>query len=227
MKKSDSANAAPQSDHYAREAVRYSPELAAEICRLMSEGKSLRQVCELPGMPTRQSVLRWVEGNASFREQYQRAREALYDFLADEVIRLADDDSGDYFIENRNGESVYVTNHAAVQRSKLRVEARKWLLSKVAAKKYGDRPQDDAAPQGLTITWQQATDPPPPPVSREPPKQLVYRQPEPGSLTPKDWAALTPVLDLIMRTIPSNSDTPPAEVFDVIRRALLAHFADK
>jgi hypothetical protein len=37
-----------------------------------------------------------------------------------------------------------------------------------------------------------------------------------------------PVLTLIKATIPSNSDTPPAEVFvDVIRKALLAHFADK
>jgi hypothetical protein len=76
----------------------------------------------------------------------------------------------------------------------------------------------------ITITWQ-ATDAPPP-ISREPPRQLVYRQPEPGALSSQDWAALMPVLDLIKRTIPSNSDTPPAEIFGILRRALLDHFKD-
>jgi hypothetical protein len=75
----------------------------------------------------------------------------------------------------------------------------------------------------ITFTW--ATNATPPPIEREPPRQLEYRKPEPGALSPQDWAALMPVLELIKRTIPSNSDTPPAEVFDVIRKALLAHFS--
>jgi hypothetical protein len=86
------------------------------------------------------------------------------------------------------------------------------------------RVQGDAGP--LTIQWAAESVPPPAPPVREPPKQLIYRQPEPGALTPGDWAALMPVLDLIKRTIPSNSDTPPAEVFEVIRKALLAHFKE-
>jgi hypothetical protein len=49
----------------------------------------------------------------------------------------------------------------------------------------------------------------------------------PADLSPADWSVLMQVLEQIRRTIPSNSDSPPAEVFDVIRKALLAHFADK
>jgi hypothetical protein len=84
------------------------------------------------------------------------------------------------------------------------------------------RTQVDAG--AITISW--ATEPvPPPPVSREPPRQIEYKPPSmPADLTPQDWSVLMGVLDQIKRTIPSNSDTPPAEVFEVIRKALLAHF---
>jgi hypothetical protein len=48
----------------------------------------------------------------------------------------------------------------------------------------------------------------------------------PADLSPADWSVLMQVLEQIKRTIPSNSDTPPAEVFGVIRKALLLHFAE-
>jgi hypothetical protein len=83
--------------------------------------------------------------------------------------------------------------------------------------------QADAGP--ITIRW--ATNASAPPIEREPPKQLEYRKPEPGALSPQDWAALMPVLELIKRTIPSNSDTPPAEIFEILRKALLAHFKEE
>jgi hypothetical protein len=115
----------------------------------------------------------------------------------------------------------------AVQRSKLICDQIRWTCSKYAPKVYGSAPAaEDAAPQGLTISWMQTDAAPVPPPPREPPKQLVCRQPEPGALTAADWAALMPVLDLIKRTIPSNSDTPPAEIFEIIRKALLAHFKE-
>jgi hypothetical protein len=61
-----------------------------------------------------------------------------------------------------------------------------------------------------------------------PPKQLVYRQPEmPADLSPADWSILMSVLELLKRTVPSNDNRPPGEIFEVLRKALLAHFADK
>jgi hypothetical protein len=81
------ADAAPQSDRYAREEpVRYSIELAEEICHLMANGKGLRQVGALPGMPSRTSVLRGIEDNHDFRASYARAREHLMDWYARQRI---------------------------------------------------------------------------------------------------------------------------------------------
>jgi hypothetical protein len=87
------------------------------------------------------------------------------------------------------------------------------------------RVQNNAGP--ITIQWA-ATESAPPPQTAEPPRQIPYKPPEmPADLKPQDWSVLMQVLEQIKRTIPSNSDAPPAEVFEVIRKALLAHFADK
>jgi hypothetical protein len=76
----------------------------------------------------------------------------------------------------------------------------------------------------ITITW--ATQAEPPPIERELPRQLTYKPPSvPADLTPADWSVLMRVLELLKRTVPSNDDRPPAEIFGVLRKALLAHFA--
>jgi hypothetical protein len=86
------------------------------------------------------------------------------------------------------------------------------------------RTQVDAS--HITVSWS-AEPVPPPPVAKEPPLQITYRPPSmPADLSPADWSVLMGVLDQIKRTIPSNSDTPPSEVFEVIRKALLEHFKD-
>jgi hypothetical protein len=139
------------------------------------------------------------------------------------VLAISLDGSGDIVID---GAGKAMIDHANVQRARLAADSIKWLVGKWAPRTYGDKPQLEQESQAITIQWQ-ATDPPPPPIERKPPRQLTYKQLEPGSLTQQDWAALMPVLDLIKRTIPSNSDTPPSEVFGVIRKALLEHFADK
>jgi hypothetical protein len=194
-----------------------------EICRQMAEGKGLRAICAQPGMPARTTVLRWLEEQSSFAKRYQHAREALMDWYSEEILKIAFDDSGDLIVD---GDRV-VAGHHVVQRARLKVDTVKWIMAKLAPKRYGDRPEITEQQQALTITWA-ASDAPAPPVSREPPKQIPYKAPEmPADLTPADWSVLMSVLEAIKRTIPSNSDTPPAEVFDVIRKALLQYFADK
>jgi tyrosyl-tRNA synthetase len=74
-----------------------------------------------------------------------RAREIGYHKMADEIIEIADDASNDYAErENRDGENVRAFDPEHVQRARLRVEARKWLLSKALPKVYGDRLNIDA-----------------------------------------------------------------------------------
>ncbi len=74
-----------------------------------------------------------------FAEQYTRAREAQADFLAEDTIEIADNATNDWMATNDPENPGYTLNGEHVQRSRLRVDARKWFASKVAPKKYGEK----------------------------------------------------------------------------------------
>jgi hypothetical protein len=86
-------------------------------------------------------VFRWLNQHAAFREKYARARDAQADVLAEETLEIADDGSNDWIFRNDPDNPGYLLNGEHVQRSKLRIDARKWFASKVAPKKYGDKVQ--------------------------------------------------------------------------------------
>lgn len=123
----------------------YTQETADIICSRIAAGESLRTICLDDEMPGQSTVFRWLESRLDFREQYARAREAQADFYADEIIKISDDGSNDWMerrSEAEKGAGVntgWVLNGEHVQRSRLRVDARKWYASKVAPKKYGDK----------------------------------------------------------------------------------------
>lgn len=81
------------------------------------------------------TVFRWLAQHGEFQEQYARAREAQADYLAEEILDIADDGTNDWM--EREGNTL--VDHEHISRSKLRVDARKWLMSKLLPKKYGDR----------------------------------------------------------------------------------------
>lgn len=119
----------------------FTTEIADRICEKLADGESLRTICAEEGMPSKGTVCRWLATNTEFRDQYARAREAQAEFYADEITDIADDGTNDW-IEKRSRDGVpigYVVNGEAVQRSKLRVDARKWVASKLLPKVYGDR----------------------------------------------------------------------------------------
>lgn len=79
----------------------------------------------------------WLDGSRpEFSEQYARAREAQADKLAEEALQIADDGRSDTYVDAEGNER---TDTEVIQRSKLRVDTRKWLASKMAPKKYGDK----------------------------------------------------------------------------------------
>ncbi|MDE2104583.1 MAG: terminase small subunit protein [Patescibacteria group bacterium] len=120
----------------------YSPEIGERICTLIASGHSLRAIGDMPGMPDKATILRWLVGTShpEFCDQYARARELQAEGAADEMLEIADDGRND-FIKREIGEGteVEVFNSEHVQRSKLRLDTRKWLLSKLLPKKYGDK----------------------------------------------------------------------------------------
>lgn len=117
-------------------------EVIQLICdTIASSNKGLHVHCkERKDFPARTTIYRWLDENKEFRERYARAREAQADFLADEIIEIADDSSRDSLtITKKDGTSYDIEDKEWASRSKLRVEARKWKASKLAPKKYGDK----------------------------------------------------------------------------------------
>jgi len=68
-------------------------------------------------------------------KKYARATEIRSDKMAEDILTISDNISGDVIII---GEKKFI-DHAVVQRDRLRVDARKWLLSKMHPKKYGEK----------------------------------------------------------------------------------------
>ncbi|WP_447887264.1 terminase small subunit-like protein [Serratia fonticola] len=119
----------------------YTEELAEIICLRLAEGESLRSVCRDDEMPSKQAVLRWLARNEQFRAQYVRAKEEGAEAIAEELFDIADDGTNDWMEKlDKDGEAIgYQLNGEHVQRSKLRIDTRKWYLSKIMPKKYGDK----------------------------------------------------------------------------------------
>ncbi len=116
----------------------YTEALAAGICRRLAEGETLRSVCRDKAMPDKATILRWLadKKKADFRAQYAHAREMQADALFDEALVIADDASDDW-AEDKDGKKTL--DHENIQRSRLRVDTRKWAAGKLAPKKYGDK----------------------------------------------------------------------------------------
>src|SRR5947209_4337635 len=107
--------------------VEYDEAVGDDICELLLEGKSLRQICRDDAMPSASTIFKWLANNESFAKQYAHAREAQADVMADEIVDIAD------------GLKTEVGKEADVQRDRLAVDARKWVASKLKPKKYGDK----------------------------------------------------------------------------------------
>lgn len=119
----------------------YSKELADDLCAQLAEGKSLRSVCLAESMPSCRTVFTWLRTYPQFLQQYEKAKEECADALADEMLDIADDGSNDW-MEKRNAEGEMIgwqVNGEHVQRSRLRIDSRKWIASKLKPKKYGDK----------------------------------------------------------------------------------------
>lgn len=114
----------------------FTQEIADIICERIAEGESVRKICQDDAMPAMSTIFKWLNDHKTFSEQYARAREAQADKMADEILEIADDGRNDTYIDGDGRER---TDQEVIGRSKLRVDARKWLASKMAPKKYGDR----------------------------------------------------------------------------------------
>jgi hypothetical protein len=100
----------------------YTEQIADEIVNRMIEGESLTAICKDPGMPPRVTVYAWFDKRPDFYARCARAREALADYLVDEIEQLADSATKD------NIETV-----------KVQISTKQWRAMKMAPRMYGDR----------------------------------------------------------------------------------------
>ena len=121
----------------------YCKELADYICELIAASDiGIVRLCKSDdNLPHFSQIFRWLgdvedKNKDYFREQYARARELQAERLSHEIIEIADDSKKDTLISE---EGAPYPNTEWIQRSRLRVDARKWLASKLAPKKYGDK----------------------------------------------------------------------------------------
>lgn len=119
----------------------YTDELGERICSLIAEGISVREICAADDMPCQKSIYRWLVSpdHEQFRQKYTEARQAQAERLAEEILEIADNGTNDYVERLVKDGAVVLADHDHIQRSKLRVDTRKWLLSKLQPKKYGEK----------------------------------------------------------------------------------------
>lgn len=98
----------------------YTEERGRALCGLVASGMSTRKACTKPGMPSGPTVLRWLNDYEDFRMQYARAKSQAAERQAEEIIEIADTEPD-------------------VNRARVRIDARKWVASKLVPKKYGER----------------------------------------------------------------------------------------
>lgn len=103
----------------------YSAEITTTLCERIAGGESLRRILTEAGMPAISTVMLWLQQHPEFLEQYRHAREAQAETLADEIRDISDE--------------AHDRDSAAA--AKVRVDARKWIASRLLPKVYGDRMQ--------------------------------------------------------------------------------------
>jgi transposase-like protein len=102
----------------------FTREKAELICDALVEGKSLRQICADPSTPSRSTIFRWLRESKDFADQYAIAKQLqIYD-LYDELLDTA------------RGRGA---NDESVQHKSMKIQALKWLITQLTAKKYRRR----------------------------------------------------------------------------------------
>jgi hypothetical protein len=123
----------------------WSDDMFEEALVAIAMGSTVRQACEQVGLGDRvETFYKLVMRDENCKEAYEEARMIQAEKMAiDDIIEISDDDKLDETFEGK-------PNAAAVNRSRLKVDSRKWIASKLHYKRFGDRIQQDIE-QNVTI----------------------------------------------------------------------------
>ncbi len=158
-KKSAPAAAPPALKKQYAPRVEFTPELRAEFCERIAGGETVREIVADRHMPSEKSIYLALAADEAFAAQYGQAREAQLVGWEDEILRIADDATNDYVTRKRGDEEVVTVDHDHINRSRLRIDARKWLMAKRLPKRYGERVSTEVSgPGGAPIAVENVSD---------------------------------------------------------------------
>jgi hypothetical protein len=114
-------------------------ELFDEICERMVNGESVRSICKDEKMPALSTMMKILNQDPNRSAQYARALQMRADAMFEEIMDISDDGTNDFMLRNADDPTSVILNGEHVQRSKLRVDSRKWAIGRMNPKKYGEK----------------------------------------------------------------------------------------
>lgn len=103
--------------------VRYSDELAASILDRIAKGETITGICEEPGAPHLGTWFKWLDEREELREPYARAKRVQAHAFANEIVDVSRDPLSD------------------PARTRIQVDALKWVASRLNPKEFGESVQ--------------------------------------------------------------------------------------
>lgn len=131
----------------------FTQQVADYVCQELAKGRSLRRICaDDENMPDESTVRAWaVRDESGFHPQYTRARDVGLDAMADELLDICDTpEIGRRTVHRDSGTEIIEAD--MIEHRRLKIDTRKWYLSKLAPKRYGQQHQDNEADRELIIT---------------------------------------------------------------------------
>lgn len=123
--------------------------------RVIDGVRSLESIAKDKDMPHKDTIYKVLREDSEFADDYARAREARADKMLEDVFDIADDNEGD-IRQLSDGREILNKDH--IQRSRLRVDTRKWAMAKMAPKKYGDKIDLTVDMKGAPLSEQEQRD---------------------------------------------------------------------
>lgn len=117
----------------------YTEEIAAKICDRLMGGDSLRTICKEDDFPVCSTVFLWLAKHEDFRTIYAAARELQQEAYLEAMLEEACDRTGDLITVGEGEKQSQAPNSANVARSKLIADNYKWIMARLAPRKYGDK----------------------------------------------------------------------------------------
>ena len=124
-------------------------KIFTEVFSRMGEGESLVSICRSEEMPNPSTVHSWINDNDEKSNDYAHACEARETFIFEDILNIADSGENDTTTDQEGNVKI---NNEVIQRDRLRVDARKWVLSKMNPTRFSDRIQTEVSgPNGSPL----------------------------------------------------------------------------